>query len=162
MSLNVELLNKVRKHILARPARLRMEQWIRKGQPGEVFETHTPGWNEPKIYKLPDCGTVGCIAGWTVQLAKPEEAREGNIPGKACELLGINHWQEPFELFHVSNWPKELEDAFLKADTQRKRANVVAKVIDRYIKEYGKKPEDPEYSDDLEVEEPESDEESEL
>lgn len=136
MPLNVDLLMRVKKHIIAKPSRLRMDNWVVKGLPGDVHSNNLAGWNEPKKYKLPSCGTVGCIAGWVVLLANPEEATTGSIAVKAHDLLDMVTYREPFELFHVNNWPNELHEAYLKAKTQRERAKIVGQAIDQYIAGY--------------------------
>lgn len=127
--MNVKLLRRVRRHILAEPARLRMGIWKIRGTPGEVSGNPTylkvrDGWGEPLAFKFPKCGTVGCIKGWAEMLA---EGGEG---------LDISGDTERMSLFYVSSWPSDLRDAYLNAKSQRERARLVGKRIDRFIEEH--------------------------
>lgn len=140
MPLNTELLLKVKQHILAEPARLRMDLWLKRGLPGTEMHTMNPGYDEPDAFKLPSCGIVGCIAGWTAVLYAPEDANPESYyvrAENAEELLGINSDIEPFNLFYVDHWPSELMNAYYYyGNTQDQRAQIVGRVIDRYITEY--------------------------
>lgn len=77
----INLLRKIERHILAEPRRLNMKRW------GTVYDlskfaklkkliqgnaTYIPGVQEDVAKNMPPCGTVGCIAGWTVFLSKPK------------------------------------------------------------------------------------------
>jgi hypothetical protein len=83
--MNVELLEKVKKHILAEPKRINMNNWCYK---------------KPKSRGGPACGTVGCIAGWTVLLSHPKKEWshwtevgknkfDHHVQSEAIRLLGI-------------------------------------------------------------------------
>jgi len=93
---NVKLLKKVRKLIAEDPRRLNMEYWgIR------VKDMYFKPLNPPP------CGTIACLAGWTILAATPEEEwpslfhgwtglcwvdRSGqNIADKAAALLGFKN-----------------------------------------------------------------------
>jgi hypothetical protein len=98
--LNVRLLNRIKKHILAEPKRYNQAKWGRQVSDYE-FEDN----------KGPACKTQGCIAGWAVFLSVPKgkwaswwvkasnfnfhlspgvPKREATgIPAKAQKLLGI-------------------------------------------------------------------------
>lgn len=140
MSLNVELLQRVKQHILEEPARLRMEVWAVQGEPGTTKYTTTPGYNEPNEYKFPACGTVACIAGWTALLNNPQaDLDSSEVRSEYAEtLLGIKSTYIPFDLFYVDHWPLELMNAYIqtKASDIEGRAQIVGRVIDRYIDEY--------------------------
>lgn len=146
-SLNMELFKKIKKHILARPSRLRMDTWVRRGNPKDTIYNHMPGYGEPENFKLPDCGTVGCIAGWAVLLANPDLATDKSF-GRGEERLSIStasyaasdlHIKaeyKPFELFYVDYWPTQYADSYRKAKTQKERAKLMCEVIDEFTAQY--------------------------
>ena len=55
-----KLLDEVCEVILAEPRRYNQEDWLIKGLPGEKT------WGAKR--GLPECGTVGCVAGWVYTL----------------------------------------------------------------------------------------------
>jgi hypothetical protein len=141
MSLNVKLLRQVKKHILAEPTRLRMDTWVKKGKPGEFVTTLNPGYDEPMEFEFPTCGTVGCIAGWTVMLNNPDSITENQsvyMDDFARDILGIDDDLASFKLFFVDHWPIELMSEYYAAKSTDERAQIVGRVIDRYIHEYHK------------------------
>ena len=72
MAVNVKLLKKVRKLIAEEPRRLRMSVWGKK----------VTGRNAPP------CGTVACLAGWTVIAARPHYMK---FTGKLDDLVMKNN-----------------------------------------------------------------------
>jgi hypothetical protein len=56
--MNVKLLRRIQKHILAEPKRLDMGNFIVRKSDGLG-----------SLVRFPKCGTVGCIAGWAVTLS---------------------------------------------------------------------------------------------
>lgn len=78
MPLNVELLRKVKRHILAEPKRLVMSEGLVYGTAGETYSP-SAAYNEPDDLPFPKCGTVGCIAGWTCVVGE-KGFRGGGIP----------------------------------------------------------------------------------
>lgn len=139
-TLNVAMLRKVKRHILKNPARLRMDSWVKRGQPDEKIINTSCGYNEPSTYNIPSCGTVGCIAGWVTLLdaiAKKEEYQDNAISERARAILNENYRFNPFELFYVDYWPEEFAAKYTDEDvTQEERAKIVGEVIDLYIKQY--------------------------
>lgn len=136
--LNVELLLKVRDHIIRNPLQLDMSTF----------------WDRDA------CGTVGCIAGWTVAIGygrhvadhifdNGDPATEG-IPERACCLLGIHEYQST-PLFYVKHWPLDLRSEYfrfrldeslsesepLDAQFASLIADLTARRIDRFIAEHG-------------------------
>lgn len=102
MPVNVELLKQVRKKIAEEPRRLVMDLWGSKVVNLNVL-------NKP--INPPPCGTVACLAGWTVLTARPELADKINdrslnsylhfeenadIESVAANLLGIPRRECPF------------------------------------------------------------------
>lgn len=60
--LNVRLLRRIQRHILAEPRRLDMASWA----------YHCVGTKkELAALEMPSCGTRACIAGWAVALGSP-------------------------------------------------------------------------------------------
>ncbi len=151
--MNTKLLQKVKQHILENPARLRMNNWVTNAKIIAGDGTLTTinnnefcflggGWGEPDTQPIPDCGTVGCIAGWTVIIGDNIEPTElGTISGiteRAKELLRISSDQAE-ELFYVDDWNISDETAYRKAKTQEARAKIVGRVIDSFSKKYAMK-----------------------
>lgn len=151
----VDLLLRVRKHILTKPGRLRMSAFVVSKNTlaknpllnpyllteGKSSYYVTSGrWGEPTKQKIPSCGTIGCIAGWCVLLSIDEDqiddyARGVLRPFDAAQgLLGITN-TEAWRLFYVSRWSQANREAYQNAKTARKRAQLVASEIDLFIKE---------------------------
>jgi hypothetical protein len=103
--INVKLLRKVRRHILAEPKRVNMGRFI---------------------YRKEDCGTVACIAGWAVTLSGEELPY--HISARAEELLGLNWRQASYLFYDAPNFVKA------PAQTAE-HARQTAKLIDHFIKE---------------------------
>jgi hypothetical protein len=143
-TLNVALLKKVKEHILENPARLRMSNWVVNRQIlkaaafaeiiNNKFVFEQKAWDN-KAQTIPACGTVGCIAGWTVIIGNkldPEKADVINAQRRATALLNISE-NDASDLFFVDSWPSEYEEPYLEAESQEERAQIVAKVIDDFI-----------------------------
>ena len=139
MPLNVKLLRQVKKHILAEPKRLRMDTWIKRGMAGETAHFSSGGYGEPTECTIPDCGTVGCIAGWVTLLGKPDEHLDFSVESAARALLDYNPYFQPFSLFFADHWPMAQQQKYYDAKTAEDRAKIVGQVIDIYIREYNKK-----------------------
>jgi len=117
--MNVELLEKVKQHILEEPKRLRM---------GTILHTNAKerGWDN-----TPVCNTVGCIAGWTCVLGgSPAVRAHSSI---ARDLLDVTHEQGERLFF---SYPDGFEHIF-DDDGSEETAKLVAKRIDLFIKTNG-------------------------
>lgn len=139
MPLNVKLLLKVKHHILEEPARLRMDMWLKKGEAGADSGNSYPGYGEPIEFTFPACGTVGCLAGWAVQLSHPTENIQpgiDNVHSSALEELGIDDDISPYEIFFPDHWPPEFYRRYEYARSNEERAKIVGEVIDNYIDAY--------------------------
>lgn len=130
--INVKLLRKVQRTIVAEPLRVDMTIWA---APSEYSN------------QSPPCGAVGCIAGWAMlHVSKRSlniEARyiweldpEAN-QDKAAELLSLSYDQAR-RLFISDHWPTKFKNrlAFAKEGTP-KYARVVSDRIDHFIKTRG-------------------------
>lgn len=151
--MNVELLKKVKAHILEEPMRVYMGDWyIRLSEyDGEMFEV------DDDILMPPACGTVACICGWAAELSGSES--KGGSAGK--RLLGLDgspwfpessrpHSSRPRQLadtphsqaqrlFFNECWPAEFRDRLKQFKPQTPEyAQVVADRIDHFIATDGK------------------------
>lgn len=126
MALNIEHLEKIKKHILEEPNRLQMDIWLEaKRTPGAmVFDTYC---DIPEAIEqvVPACGTVGCIAGWSAVL----DGREYRFQSTERAFLGL----ENHELFFPDQWPEDLAEDYRLAKTAKEKAEVAARAIDRVI-----------------------------
>jgi hypothetical protein len=152
--MNKELLLQVKKHILARPSRVRMSNYVitdkqamgvevikKKGRKyfnfayDATFANFRNSWGESYTQTVPSCGIVGCIAGWTVLIHDGVENynTQINIPIRALELLQLPMETGNSRLFHVSKWPMAQQNAYCAAKSQRKRAQIIGQVIDLFV-----------------------------
>lgn len=132
----VALLQRVKGHILATPERIRMNDWVSRGNEIEDLvadEMHMAN---------PPCGTVACIAGWVVELgmARPKSVREGNVRKNALRLLKLSgtrlfgdYGQPSHALFHPEKWPFDLRRRLPYRSGTPEYAAVVAEAIDLFI-----------------------------
>jgi hypothetical protein len=89
-----ELLKEIRTIILAQPKRYAQTEILIHGRPGSVFSTHT--WRDLII---PPCGTVGCRAGWIVELTRAGGTANVGIIDRAAQILGFGTAREIGEFF---------------------------------------------------------------
>lgn len=82
------LLSYVRKLILAQPLRYDQGDWLAKPDDEDGYEP---------AKGFPECGTVGCVAGWVKTLAAPKS--RGVISTVARRVLGLD-WQQTEALFY--------------------------------------------------------------
>ena len=132
--MNVELLLKVKAHILEHPEEFDMNRWIVTGR------------NVQRTYRTRQCGTVGCIAGtvaildgWFpvadsvhVDRIRGEEESRRSIPAAACEALDVS-FREGSALFWVDDWPEPFRSRYENARTMQRRAQIAAERIDAFI-----------------------------
>jgi len=132
--MNVELLRKVKRHILDEPRRLVMGSWVLNRASGKTYYEHG------HLVQFPKCGTVACIAGWTSILGGATKVKEidGYPPFVAADLLGIEDRGMANRLFHLPRWPSDFRADYAKARGQEERAEVAAKRIDHFIRTNGK------------------------
>lgn len=128
--LNVKLLRKIQKHILAKPDRLMMEGYVYYGEQGEVFRGDNGSYQ-----RFADCGTAACIAGWTNLLTRGRDATDSE---RARWLLGspgsdIDHVNGLDPLFDVNGWPEKFREQYKKRKTPVARAKIAAGRIEHLI-----------------------------
>ena len=114
--MNVRLLRKIRKHILENPKRLDMGVFLFREK------TH------PHYYKYPECGTVGCLAGWACVLSKEADVPIAQLEDRAKKLLGLTPRQAGKLFYTIPSF---------KAQSQS-LANAVARQIDTFIATKGR------------------------
>jgi hypothetical protein len=133
--LNVKLLRKIQKHILAEPKRFIMDTWIRRGQPGQ--DLMIPDAGLPSVV-IPACGTAACIGGWALKLSGIRLAKNTPVAKRAKALLGIepqndrDSWPED-RLFVTDEWPREFYVRFEKSRNLQERAQIACERIDHFI-----------------------------
>jgi hypothetical protein len=140
--LNEKLLRRVQRQILAYPRMFHMWAWLVK---------------LGRKTKTQPCGTVGCIAGWTVELASRKAYLEAakasglhtsmiNVKKRtkwvediAAHLLGLTRY-EAKKLFFPESWPAEqycmVARTAYKDGSTVKQAKAAAQYIDQFITEY--------------------------
>lgn len=125
--LNVKLLRKVQRLILAHPDQVNMDAFLCN----RLATGHDVG----------GCGTAGCIGGWALFASSREKTLAAadmklgpntDIWGMAANRLGLTDEQED-SVFIEHGWPKDLKRALRNAGTPAAYAAVVAKRIDRLI-----------------------------
>jgi hypothetical protein len=123
--MNVELLRKVKAHILAEPLRLVMSTVVASEEDGDADEVL---WRA-----FPACGTVACIAGWACILSgiSPRDASMSKAEG----LLHLDVLQAN-RLFEPEQWPREFSDG-ITDDGEERTARACAARIEHFIKTKG-------------------------
>jgi hypothetical protein len=140
--MNVKLLRRIQKHILAEPKRFRMLDWIEK----QTATDPTYIADDSERVSFPKCGTVACIGGWAVLLSKKKPSRTHYEGFRAAKLLGLNRPHGHLDrvrstdserLFFTEAWPIDFSMKFNRAKTPEDRARIAAKRIDHFIKTKG-------------------------
>jgi hypothetical protein len=137
MAINVELLARVRAHILEDERRIEMSRYARRAY-GRT---------------APPCGTTACIAGWAVILTDglPKRITDdyyASVKPRAINLLGLSE-DEADRLFFVMGWPRAFHDRYRAAErfidehddedekadkAGESKAQIVADLIDHIIR----------------------------
>ena len=127
--MNTELLEEVRQQILSNPNSFHMNYFFDE-----------PDIDEKEELEL--CDTVGCLCGWTAQIAKTKRK-------KSLTALGVRgHWDttnvalrllkitvlEGEALFHRENWPQAYQDKYNEAPTAAKKARITSELLKQVIK----------------------------
>jgi hypothetical protein len=117
MTLNMELLTKVRDFIVAEPERFDINFW---------FDTASGDHDIPRDaerFVRGDCGTTACIAGAAMVIAgRSSEMTFDNTPQCAADVLGL----DAHALFYASQWPVAYQ--YMMEDSEG--CNVAPKLID--------------------------------
>lgn len=126
--MNIELLKKVRAHILEEPKRLFM--------PG--FLARKVSDDDEGAERYPACGTIGCYAGWIYELSG-EHGDEGvKLSMKAADLAGLDHVSANRLFFeYVTGWSEEDNRKLWSGDGTPETAALAAKRLDLFIESGG-------------------------
>lgn len=128
-TINVALLRKIQKQILAEPRQFQMNTWF----------SETDDFHKQVEVK---CGTAACIGGWAVTIAKKTKPSEywkagwDTLP-EAKKLLRITI-SGVERLFTVSNWPDKFRHAYYDAKTNQGQAQAASDRIEHFIKTNGR------------------------
>lgn len=149
--MNVRLLRRAQKYILAEPRRIDMRQF------GTVFDLTRQTRSETGL-PLPPCGTTACIAGTIAILegkTDPVAAKRhlklfggpyffGGAARSAAESLLRITYEQAERLFYFkawrtnrNGWPDKYATAYDTAKTPAGRARVTVRRIDHFIKTNG-------------------------
>jgi hypothetical protein len=106
IALNVDVLTKVRDHLITHQARVDMGSWC-SGTVRSLLQE--------------ECGTTGCLAGWTCALMNVEFHVGDDYGKKALQQLLVDpptylcfadrEYYLEQSLFHAGNWPDEYNDS---------------------------------------------------
>lgn len=137
--MNRKLLRQIMATILEEPRRLDMGQWLRRRS---HCRDERDFFRWQRLSAIPKCGTVGCIAGWAINLTMPERVPEEFGPEWAANTAGAKLGLTAVQgarLFWVYKWPHDLTQALdaTKPGT-KEHALVVARRIRRFIRTNGR------------------------
>lgn len=132
--MNVKLLRKVAKHILAEPLRYNQNATIARGIPGDVIEPD--GETEQCV---PACGTIACLGGWIALFTYKRPPRSGFSFRKIGQALGVTSRQVSALCSYTTStsgkrWPAQYAKRYNRATTPRGRAKIAAERIEHFIK----------------------------
>lgn len=125
--LNVRLLRRIQKHILAEPRRFVMGNFVNHGEPG------TSVLIDDERTTFPSCGTAACIAGWACLLTDTKPRGRFSWGSAARKVLRLSNLQA-CDLFSTTFWPNKYGSDFYRAKTVRGRVNAAVRRIDHLIK----------------------------
>jgi len=129
--MNVRLLRRIAKHILAEPKRLQMD-FLR-----------TPMEELPSNLR-PPCGTACCIAGWGIVLSRMSDGFRYHWPTYKGTPIGLGEMKVDAlfdmpnsRLFYGRDWPEKIRKRYVEAKTQSTKAKIAVIAIEDYIKTKG-------------------------
>lgn len=132
--MNIELLQKVKQAILDEPRKMDMNVWFDRFWADEEEKVRVLRLLGKEEAQLPPCGTIGCIAGWSVLLGSSMDPGElVHVGSTAARLLDLD-FEQAYDLFHTTTWPSDLREKLSDSEPGTiEYAQVVAEAIDRYI-----------------------------
>ena len=139
--MNVRLLRKVQKHILAETKRFIMDDFVVRQAEGEETFFADDATEVP----FAPCGTAACIAGWSVLLERGMRAKVKDFHAAGARVLGISTEydedhdlsSEATRLFYTCYWPHKFQTRYDSAKSQKQRAKVAVARIEHFIKTKG-------------------------
>lgn len=128
------MLRKVIAHILDEPLRYDQDEVLVHREPGESFFYTTIGEQ-----KVPQCGTIGCLAGWVTALSLSKKKAAGLTSFSdpisfAAQKLGFSDEQRSGLFGSTADWPLKFSQAYHRAKTPLQIAKVAAKRVEWFIK----------------------------
>ena len=130
--LNVRLVRKIIRHILAEPLRYWQQKVIDTGAPGELI-----GGSGGQ--RFAECGTVACIGGWAYLLSTTRPRLKWSstllLLDKGGKALGLSAYHQNI-LFSGSprrEWPQPYARQYEAATTSRARARVACRLLEKVI-----------------------------
>jgi hypothetical protein len=134
--MNVELLRKVKEHILEEPRRLIMNSWrvlangMDKSSLARKAGPNSFRGDGGEVVEFANCGTAACISGWACIITGQKRVRDFKSRGR--KILDLNEHQAE-RLFLPDSWPNEFYRAYEHANSQKERAKIAAARIDHFI-----------------------------
>lgn len=127
--LNVRLVRKIIRHILAEPLRYWQEWTIDTGTPGELIRSSGQ--------RFAKCGTVACIGGWAYILSttRPRLKWSSTLLDKGGKALGLSDYHQSilFSGIPSYDWPQPYARQYDAATTPRARARVACRLLEKVI-----------------------------
>lgn len=135
--LNVRLLRRIKRHILAEPKRFQMDASVLVAKTQKEWMKEIVWANDASKIR-PPCGTAACIAGWADVLTNgiPDDFELGGVRHRAATALGVDagiSWTS-HPLFYARNWPEPFASKYSNAKRPSTRAKIAADRIDHLIK----------------------------
>ena len=133
--MNTKLLRRAQAAILAEPKQFLMEDYF----------TCKPSDVHPRLRRIPNCGTAGCIAGHVLALMEGWDLNTAELRASAAETLQrATHaldltTLQAYQLFFTTYWPERFLKHYLQAGSMRAKAQAASDYIDYFIKTTAKK-----------------------
>lgn len=124
--MNIELLQRIRQHILEKPNRFLMGDWIVRDNGIGVF-------SDDREEEIPfaECGTAACVAGWACLLGGKRDTLSPSSDGR--HLLGLT-WDQSENLFFEDQWPDPFHRRYRSANSHEEQVQIAADRIEHFIK----------------------------
>jgi hypothetical protein len=141
LNINVRLLRRIEKEILAKPEKFDMRDYARPVGVGHE-DWANRAYTEQDSFEL--CKTTACIAGWA-DLLQNRRCSIYGIASRAIEILGLTYEQADRLFYlgvqtHDEHWPEQFERPYLKAIKKKKwadAAQIAVERIEHFIKTRG-------------------------
>jgi len=131
--MNIEILRKIQKFLLAEPRRFDMTEGV------------TSSKYVPSVLEHPPCGTTCCIAGAAYIIENKIEKTLSKtrveweiVRNTAVKVLGIPDRERTEKLFYDEYWPLKFKIQYDDAETPLQRAKVGVARIEHFIKTDGR------------------------
>jgi len=130
--MNIKLLRKIERHILAEPKRFWMRWFVAvKDRAHPKLRTRKDEWRP-----FPKCNTAACVAGWACILSGKEVTPTQHLCNMASDLLGLDS-QQASRLFVPWQWPEQFK-AGVSDDGKKETVKIAVARIEHFIRTKGK------------------------